>query len=118
MLSVTCVPAELRIQRHETAACKLALHRPLSNSSSQRWNCSHRCFRKRFRLKDSSPIWKIQAPQNNVRNRFLSILVCAISLIAALRKRLGREPPLRLVVLVESTQGVNTDARMARATER
>jgi len=40
-----------------------------------------------------------------------------ISLIAAPRKRLGREPPLLLVVLVEFNQGVNTDARIARAAE-
>jgi len=89
----------------------------LSNSRSQQWNYLNRFFRKRFRLKDSSTIFKIQAPQNNYRNRFLWIFMREISLIAVPRKRLGREPPLLLVVLVEFNQGVNTDARIARAAE-
>jgi len=40
-----------------------------------------------------------------------------ISLIAAPRKRLSREPPLLLVAFIEFNQGVNTDARIARAAE-
>ena len=112
--SVTCSPAELRLQKQETAACKMAFHRPLGNSSSQRRNCFRRFVRKRFRLKDSSTIFKIQAPQNIYRNRFLLIFVYVTSPIAAPRKRLGHELPLLLVVLVEITKRVNTDARMVR----